>query len=73
MKFYTIVAKGLKLKVRKFWSLILTFVEVTGERLVGGPNHSKSVIFSPKEMQKEQNDVVESPKAKRFYSDKEYF
>ena len=28
--------KFLKLKVRKFWSLILTFVEVTGEKLVGG-------------------------------------
>ena len=36
MKFYTGVAKGLKLKVRKFWRLILTFVEVTGEKLVGG-------------------------------------
>ena len=31
------------------------------------------MLFSPKEMQKEQNDVVESPKAKSFYSDKEYF
>ena len=30
------MAKGLKLKVRKFWGLILTFVEVTGEKLVGG-------------------------------------
>ena len=30
-KFYTSVAKGLKLKVRKFWRLIPTFVEVTGE------------------------------------------
>ena len=29
------VAKGLKLKVRKFLGLISTFVEVTGERLVG--------------------------------------
>ena len=37
LKFYTSVAKGLKLKVRKFWGLIPTFVEVTGERLVGGP------------------------------------
>ena len=33
--FYTILSKGLKLKVRKFW-LILTFVEVTGGKLVGG-------------------------------------
>ena len=36
LKFYTSVAKGLKLKVRKFWGLILTFVEVTGEKLVAG-------------------------------------
>ena len=37
LKFYTSVAKRLKLKVRKSWGLILTFVEVTGEKLVGGP------------------------------------
>ena len=36
LKFYTSVTKGLKLKVRKFLGLILTFVEVTGQRLVGG-------------------------------------
>ena len=35
LKFYTIVAKGLKLKVRKVWGLIPTFVEVTWEKLVG--------------------------------------
>ena len=29
------MAKGLELKVRKFWGLIPTFVEVTGEKLVG--------------------------------------
>ena len=34
MKFYTSVAKGLKLKVRKFLGLIPMFVEVTGEKLV---------------------------------------
>ena len=37
LKFYTSVAIGLKLKVRKFWELIPTFVEVTGKKLVGGP------------------------------------
>ena len=31
LKFYSSVAKGLKLKVRKFLGLILTFGEVTGE------------------------------------------
>ena len=35
LQFYTSVAKGLKLKVRKFWGLIRTFVEVTGGKLVG--------------------------------------
>ena len=36
LKFYTSVAEGLKLKVRKFWDLIPTFVEFAGENLVGG-------------------------------------
>ena len=36
LKFYTSVTKGLKLKIRKFYGLIRTFVEVTGEKLVGG-------------------------------------
>ena len=36
LKFYTTVAKGLKLKVRKFWRPNSTFVEVTGEKLVWG-------------------------------------
>ena len=36
LKFQSSVAKGLKLKVRKFWRLIPTFVELTGEKLVGG-------------------------------------
>ena len=45
LKFYTNLPKGLKLKVRKFWGLILTVVEVTGEKLVGGPFcHNK--VFS---------------------------
>ena len=35
LKFYTSLLKGLKLKVRKFWGLVLTFIEVTGEKLVG--------------------------------------
>ena len=37
LKFYTSLSKGLNLKVRKFWGLIPTFVEVTGEKLVGRP------------------------------------
>ena len=35
-KSYTSKAKSLKLKVRKFWGLIPTFVEVTGELLFRG-------------------------------------
>ena len=34
LNFYTSLAKGLKLKVKKFWGLISTFVEVRGEKLV---------------------------------------
>ena len=36
LKFYSSVAKKLKLKVRKCWDLIPTFVEVTGKKLVRG-------------------------------------
>ena len=35
LKLYISVAKGLKLKVIKFWGLTPTFVDVTGEKLVG--------------------------------------
>ena len=35
LNIYISVAKGLKLKVRKFLGLIPTFVEVTGEKMVG--------------------------------------
>ena len=34
LKFYTSLAKGLKLKVRKFYGLVPTFVKVTGEKPV---------------------------------------
>ena len=36
LTFYTSVAKVIKVKVRKFLGLIPSFVEVTGEKLVGG-------------------------------------
>ena len=35
LKFCTSVTKGLKLKVKKFWWLIPTFVELAREKLVG--------------------------------------
>ena len=45
LKFSTTVAKVLKLKVRKFWGLSPTFVEVTGEKLVRGPFcHSPPIL-----------------------------
>ena len=40
LKFDTSVVKGLKLKIRQFWGLIPTFVEVTGKKLVGGSFYS---------------------------------
>ena len=36
LKCYDSVAKGSKLKVRRFWGPVPSFVEVTGEKLVGG-------------------------------------
>ena len=36
LKLYTSVAKGLQLKFRNFWELILTFVEVTVYKLAEG-------------------------------------
>ena len=47
LKFYTSVAKGLKLKVRKFWGLIPTFVEVTREKLVGGSFCFAQIFLPP--------------------------
>ena len=43
LKFYTSVAKKLKLKAKKNWGLVLTLAEVTEEKLVGSlfaPPHS---------------------------------
>ena len=46
LKFHTNVVKGLKIKVRKVWGLIPTFVEVTGEKLVGGPFYLPTISRS---------------------------
>ena len=47
LKFYTSVANGLKLKVRKFWGLIPTFAErgKTGRDLFGPPILNRLKIF----------------------------
>ena len=36
-------------------------------------SQKRCVIFSPKELQKEQSDVVESPNTKRLHSNNEYY
>ena len=36
LEFYTSLTKGLKLKGSKFWELSHMFLEVRGEKLVGG-------------------------------------
>ena len=51
LKFYTSVAKRLKIKARKFLGLIYTFVEVTGGKLVregGGGGGALSRPFCSK-------------------------
>ena len=49
LRLHTSVVKGLKIKVRKFWALISTSVEVTGGKLGGGGggilNRAKSLII----------------------------
>ena len=45
LKFYTSLVKGLKLKFRKFWGLLLTFVEVTKEKLIERPFRPRSWIW----------------------------
>ena len=46
LKFYSSVAKRLKLKVRKFLGLVPTFLQVTVEKMVGG-------IFAPPNSEKD--------------------
>ena len=62
MKFYTGVEKGLKLKVRKFLGLVPTFVEVTGEKLVGCGGRGVGELFGPPFL----NRVKLQPKLSEF-------
>ena len=48
LKFYTSVAKGLKLKFWKFYGPVSTFLEVTGEKLVQGGGGEAFSPPSPK-------------------------
>ena len=76
LKFYINVSKGLKLKVRKFLELTPTFIEVTGEKQVGGTflpallptlNRVKKK-FSPKTKQKEKHSKTQSGVKKLTFS-----
>ena len=66
LKFYISVAKGLELKVRKFWGLISTFVEVTGEKLVGGgePFWPPPILNRVKSMLELKHLITHSNKAR---------
>ena len=62
IKFYTNVAKRLKLKLRMFWELIRTFVEVTGKKLVRGtflssPHPPLSILIRVKNKQTRSFDA----------------
>ena len=57
LKLHTSAEKGLKQKDRTFWGIIPTFVEVTGEKLIGGafcspPSWIRSTIKKRKEWKK---------------------
>ena len=66
MTFYTSVAKRLKLNVRKFLGLIPTFVEVTGEKLVGWPFWVNNVNMMYETKLREQWNISNSI-LKRLY------
>ena len=57
LNFYASVAKGLNLKVTKFWELIPTFVKVTGGKLIGGG------LFAPPPSPPILNRVKADPKS----------
>ena len=43
----TSLSKELKLKVKKFWGLIPTFIEVTGETLIAGRKGGRGEVWTP--------------------------
>ena len=55
LKLYTTVEKWLQLKVKKFWGLNSTFVEVTGGELVGG--RWRGGLFAPLPIVKRVKDI----------------
>ena len=64
--FYTSVAKGLKLKVRKFLGLIPTFPEVTEEKLVGGAFFPPPILNSVKRLLNIHDEAFLQQNSKRL-------
>ena len=60
LKFYTSMAKGLKLKVRNFGGLIPTFVEVTGEKLIdlALDRDPKNIFFYQRDVENYTDQVL---------------
>ena len=56
LKFWNSEAKALKLKVRKFWGIIPTYVEITGKKLVGGLFAPSPFVYRAKNNPKEKNE-----------------
>ena len=56
LKFCNSEAKALKLKVRKFWGIIPTYVEITGEKLVGSLFAPSPIVYRAKNNPKEKNE-----------------
>ena len=70
LKFYASVAKGLKLKVRKFWGLIPTFAKVTEERLVRSAflsSPSSSIGLRQSLMRESLLQTITERKSLKFY------
>ena len=60
-KLYTSVEKGIKLKVRKFWGLILEFADVTGKKLGDGGLFAKFLT-------REKNIILDFPLGSEYTS-----
>ena len=71
LTFYTSVVKGLKLRIRKFWRLILTLGEVVGKKIVERPFYRPSLphppILNRVKILKKRPQFWWSPKIKNNY------
>ena len=77
LKFHTNMVKSLKLKVKKFWHLIPTFVGVTGEKIVEDLFGSGPTVFKTfKKARRTLSGKISSEKIFRwgkFSSPSQYF